>query len=148
MPVVGVPTLDALAWRQRPFKGLVCPFVDARRGEVYFCTYEESPGGIRRLGEYSVGSPSRMVAEVSRSVESGYRESGVLLAGPAALLDAAGVDVSALDGARLAPPERAHPVPGAVATLALERLGKEEAGGAASLRPIYVRKSDAELRRT
>jgi tRNA threonylcarbamoyladenosine biosynthesis protein TsaB len=147
LPVVGVPTLDALAWRQRPFDGLVCPFVDARRGEVYFCMYECSQGGVRRVGDYSVGPPSQMIATISGSSQPGRREPGILLAGPVSLLEARGVEASEIAGLLAAPPERSYPGPGAVATLALERHAAGESGGPASLRPIYVRRSDAELKR-
>lgn len=147
LPVVGVPTLDALAWRQRPFDGLVCPFVDARRGEIYFCIYECSQDGVRRVGEYSVEPPSQMIETVSGLSQPGRREAGVLLAGPVSLLEARGVEASEIAGLLAAPPERSYPGPGAVATLALRRYAAGESGDPASLSPIYVRRSDAELKR-
>lgn len=35
IPLVGVTTLQALAWQYQHFPGVVCPLVDARRSEVY-----------------------------------------------------------------------------------------------------------------
>jgi len=43
-PIVGVPTLDVLARGAEPWIGPVVACLDARRGEVYFSTYELAPG--------------------------------------------------------------------------------------------------------
>ena len=39
VPVVGVMTLDALAWSGVWFQGLICPVLDARKDQVYFALY-------------------------------------------------------------------------------------------------------------
>src|SRR5699024_9282983 len=39
IPVVGVSSLEALAWQGRFFHGYICPFFDARRGMVYTGLY-------------------------------------------------------------------------------------------------------------
>lgn len=44
LPVVGVPTLDAYAERAAPRRGLVCPVLDARKGEVYAAAFRWSDG--------------------------------------------------------------------------------------------------------
>ncbi|RKY01883.1 tRNA (adenosine(37)-N6)-threonylcarbamoyltransferase complex dimerization subunit type 1 TsaB, partial [Candidatus Poribacteria bacterium] len=38
-PIVGVPSLDVLAFGVKFFDGLICPLLDARRGEVYGAIY-------------------------------------------------------------------------------------------------------------
>jgi tRNA threonylcarbamoyladenosine biosynthesis protein TsaB len=38
-PVVGVSTLEALAWQCGQTSYLICPLLDARKGEVYAATY-------------------------------------------------------------------------------------------------------------
>jgi tRNA threonylcarbamoyladenosine biosynthesis protein TsaB len=38
-PVVGVSTLEALAYNAAGFGGLICPLLDARKGEVYGALY-------------------------------------------------------------------------------------------------------------
>lgn len=39
VPVVGVKTLDALAWSGVCFQGLICPVLDARKDQAYFALY-------------------------------------------------------------------------------------------------------------
>ncbi|WP_102336377.1 tRNA (adenosine(37)-N6)-threonylcarbamoyltransferase complex dimerization subunit type 1 TsaB [Salimicrobium jeotgali] len=41
IPVVGVSSLEVLARQGTFFKGLICPFFDARRGRVYTGLYDE-----------------------------------------------------------------------------------------------------------
>lgn len=40
IPVVGVSSLEVLAYQGKAFKGLICPFFDARRGLVFTGVYQ------------------------------------------------------------------------------------------------------------
>ena len=51
-PVVGVSTLDGLAFNLAFAKGLICPIMDARRQQVYTSVYKWSEKGLTRLEEY------------------------------------------------------------------------------------------------
>lgn len=48
---VAVSTLDVLAYQGRFYPGLVCPILNARRGEVYTALFEGGQGKVRRLAE-------------------------------------------------------------------------------------------------
>lgn len=43
-PLVEVPTLEGLAWNLCLWEGVVCPLMDARRSQVYGAAYEFRPG--------------------------------------------------------------------------------------------------------
>jgi tRNA threonylcarbamoyladenosine biosynthesis protein TsaB len=144
LPVVGVPTLDALAWSQLPFSGLVCPFIDARRGEVYYCVYEASGNEMKRTRDYAVLPPAAMIEDVSGVAALGA--GALLLAGPVSVLESAGVSSGVPEGAITACPERCYPSPGSLAALALRLHSGGQSGDVELLRPIYVRRSDAELK--
>lgn len=45
-PVVGVSTLEALAFNALPFRGLICSMLDARRNQVYASLYRMGPAGL------------------------------------------------------------------------------------------------------
>jgi len=47
-PVLGINTLDALAFNALGTDEIICPVIDARRGEVYTATYQN----VRRISEY------------------------------------------------------------------------------------------------
>ena len=61
IPLVGIPTLDVLA---SPFSFLdgytICPLIDAKKGEVFFCLYRPSQGSLTRVGDYRSARPEML----------------------------------------------------------------------------------------
>lgn len=131
VPVVGVPTLDAMA-AALPFAALpVCPVVDARKGEVYCARYRWVGDAMRREWEYLALPP----AELARRLDAPT----ILLGDGAPLVQS--------PHAVLAPPPRRVPSPAAVGWLGHARLAAGEVVEPAALLPIYLRPSEAELKR-
>jgi tRNA threonylcarbamoyladenosine biosynthesis protein TsaB len=131
LPVAAVPTLDALA-ASLPFAVLpVCPVLDARKGEVYTSLYRWDGRAMRREWEYLALAP----AELARRLE----EPVIVLGDGAHLIDSS--------HARLAPPPSRWPSPAWVGHLGLQRLRRGDTAAAAALVPIYLRPSEAELKR-
>ena len=79
IPLIAVPSLDLLAFEVRYTDRLVVPVLDARRGEVFYATYRQVPGGVQRLSEYEIGTPADLAAELVAKGEE------VLLLGDGAL---------------------------------------------------------------
>ena len=48
-PVIGVSTLEAMAYHMADREGVICPVMDARRGQVYNAKFEAESGGLTRL---------------------------------------------------------------------------------------------------
>ena len=48
-PTVGISTLQAIAARVAGFEGMVCPLVDARKGEVYAAVFRKQGNQLERL---------------------------------------------------------------------------------------------------
>lgn len=131
IPVAGVPTLDAMA-ESLPFADLpVCPVLDARKGEVYCSLYRWDARRMRREWDYLAIPPDDLAARLTEPV---------ILIG-----DGAHAVRSAY--ARLAPPSRPGPSPATVGVLGHGRLVAGETVAVAALLPIYLRPSEAELRR-
>ena len=138
VPVVGLASLDVLAFPARATKRTICAVIDAKRREVFHALYRSVPGGVSREGGFEVGSPSRLRAELEARAED------VLLVGDGALvyrreLEGAGTHVE------FASAVFAHPHASALVELAVPRLQREDYGRLEDVRPIYVRKSDAEI---
>jgi tRNA threonylcarbamoyladenosine biosynthesis protein TsaB len=51
MPVAGISTLQAIAARVADFEGIVCPILDARKGEVYASVFRKHGNQLERLTE-------------------------------------------------------------------------------------------------
>ncbi|KAF0207809.1 MAG: hypothetical protein FD171_1454 [Actinobacteria bacterium] len=58
VPLVGLGTLDAVAWRFADEDALVGIVGDAMRGEVYPCLFRCGGGRCERIGEYRVSKPA------------------------------------------------------------------------------------------
>jgi tRNA threonylcarbamoyladenosine biosynthesis protein TsaB len=131
VPIAAVPTLDAMA-ATLPFAALpVCPVLDARKNEVYASLYRWEGTSMRRVWEYLALAPGELAARL--------REPSILLGEGAPLVRS--------PHARLAPPPARAPSPASVGALGLERLHRGETVAAAALVPLYLRPSEAELKR-
>lgn len=137
IPVVGIGTLDLVAYPLRHTRRDVVAVVDARRREVFWARYRPVPGGLERLGSDAVDPPHEVVAEL----EAAGGE--VLLAGDGA--DRYRAEFAALDHAELAGPEFAAPSALALLELAHGRLEREEFVTPHDLTPVYLRESDAAI---
>jgi tRNA threonylcarbamoyladenosine biosynthesis protein TsaB len=68
-PVIGVSTLDTLAWNLAGSRNLVCPMLDARKNQVYTALY--SPDGnymLRRMGDETVADVRDFLQSIDREV--------------------------------------------------------------------------------
>jgi tRNA threonylcarbamoyladenosine biosynthesis protein TsaB len=132
LPVVGVPSLDALAWQVPWAATPVVPLLDARRGEVYAARFEVDPGG-------APGRASEDGAYDLEGLAAFVGEGPALLVGPGA--DAWREAIAARMGGRvrLAPPGVVAPRGVASARLAAARLAAAGADPVERLAPRYVR---------
>ena len=137
IPMVGVPSLDLVAYPLRHTSRVVVPVVDARRSEVFYACYRPVPGGVQRFTEYEVRSPDALAGELAALGED------ALLAGDGALRYRA--ELGALDHVELAGPGAALPSAAALVELASARYEREEFDPPAEVHPLYLRRSDAEI---
>ncbi len=135
VPCVPVSTLEALAYRFRGEAGraVLCPVMDARRGEFYNALFSLRDGAIERLTE------DRAIAGESLAKELAEKENVIILG------DGAGKFASLYPAAgTLAPEEKRYQSGDAVAVLG-EIIWKN--GGAVpceKLSPRYLRLPQAE----
>jgi tRNA threonylcarbamoyladenosine biosynthesis protein TsaB len=137
-PLVGVDTLDALAYAFLFADQLVCPVLDARMGEVYAALYRPLGGKLNKQGEDMVLS----VEELFRHVEE-----ATIIFGTGASRHKE--DIVKMLGDRAVFPNQGICAPRAsrVAMLAAERLKRGQPDDPNALEPIYLRKSEAERKR-
>jgi len=61
IPLIGVPTLDALVSPLTFFEGhYLCPLLDAKKGEVFTSLYHVSNGSIKRNSDYQALKPAEV----------------------------------------------------------------------------------------
>ena len=137
VPMIGVPSLDLLAFPLRFTPRLIAAVIDARRGEIYFAFYRQVPGGIQRLGEHRVGSPEELASELLLSREE------VLLVGDGAHRYRA--TFASMPKVDLVDQGFSHPSATSLVQLAHARALREQFSQPNNIEPIYLRKPDAEI---
>lgn len=138
IPVAPVPTLDALA-ATLPFAAHpVCPVLDAKKGEVYACLYHWGGNAMVRDWEYAALTPEALA----------QRLTGPVIFVGDAVDTLRGLLETRLGGdARFEPAARRLPSPGCVGALGHALLLAGRTVDAAALMPLYLRPSEAELKR-
>ena len=137
-PIVGITSLDALAYAVRHTPRLIAAVIDARRHEVFSAIYRAVPGGVIRERGYEVHPPDRLAAELQA------RAGEVLAVGNGAMLYR---HVLEEIGSRIefASSMAAHPDAAALVELAVARFLREEHDRPFDVVPLYLRRSDAEI---
>lgn len=137
VPMVGVSSLDLLAFEVRWTSRRIVSVVDARRGEVFYAFYRQVPGGLQRLSEMRCGSPEELCSEIQATGEECLAVGDGALRYAESLADVHRVEI---EDAGLA-----FPSPAALVQLAHARALREEFVNPWDLRPLYLRKADAEV---
>ncbi|MDK2821665.1 MAG: tRNA threonylcarbamoyladenosine biosynthesis protein TsaB [Clostridia bacterium] len=137
IPVVGIPTLDGLAWNTYGISGLICPVLNARRQEVYTALYCWQEGELCRLTPYQIINPDSLVQLIKsynmpvyflgNGVDH-YKETWQQLGTRACFM----------------PPTSNRPRAAHIAKLGEERLRKGPPDDIFQLKPIYLHSSPAE----
>ncbi len=134
VPLVGMPSLDLLAYEVRYSPKAICAVLDARRSEVFYAFYKSSPGGIQRLTEYRIETPQRLADTIAADPEE------VLLVGNGALLyRETFLDLSS--STEIGAMSHAFPNAQALLELGLARMFREDFDSVFDLRPLYLRRS-------
>ncbi len=137
-PVVGISSLEALAWQCADRTHLICPLLDARKGEVYSATYRFDENGCVQQTPARAAGPevvAREITEICVFIGSGaqlYRPKLKSVLGDLAYFMPPGQDIIRASS---------------IAYLSMPRFKANTTHAPADLVPHYIRKSDAELNR-
>ena len=135
-PVAAVSTLKALAWKLRhPQNHLLCPLLDAKKGEIYAALFESRGGKLKEIVPQGAYSPDRFFT--------------LLPSNRIIFFTGNGIDVYRdkifqyfKDKARFS--HRSPFIAFEIGLLGSELLRKKKGVSAQELKPIYFRKSQAE----
>jgi tRNA threonylcarbamoyladenosine biosynthesis protein TsaB len=136
-PVVGISSLKALAWQCADQSHLICPFLDARKGEVYWATYRFDATRLTQKTAARATAPEAAVENI--------REPCVFI-GNGVQLYRKQIETALGSFAYFVP--KAHQIlrASSIAFLSMERFKAKDTDEILSLIPEYIRKSDAELK--
>lgn len=137
VPMVGLSSLDLLAYPVRWTDRLIAAVIDARRGEVYSAFYRQVPGGVQRLSALCLSSPDELAGELQA------RREECLLVGDGALRYAG--TLAGESGLELGTVGTAYPSAASLVELAHPRALREEFVQPSEIDIIYLRQADAEI---
>lgn len=133
VPIVGMASLDLVAYEVRYSPKTICAVLDARREQVFHAFYRSSPGGIQRMTDYRVSRPEQLAVGIDSRPEE------VLLVGNGALLYR---DVfEEISVAEVGPMSHSFPEAKALVELSLPRMVREDFDSLFDLKPLYLRRS-------
>lgn len=136
-PLLGIPTLDALALNMTFSKHLICPIQDARKGEVYTALYRPGAKSPEKMTDDLALNPAALAGMINeKTVFLGdgvntHRE--ILMKQLGDLYNEAPLPLQL-------------PRASNVAVLALKRLENGDADDPFTMTPRYIRKPEAEMR--
>jgi tRNA threonylcarbamoyladenosine biosynthesis protein TsaB len=154
-PIVSVPTLEAFAWNFPYCKHPVCIMLDARKGEVYAALFQWAGNGFARLMSEASVNVEKLMEKITSGIPSqpsgkaGEEWSGeekILFVGEGALLYRDKIAAMIGEKAAFASPEKMVPSPANVASIGIQKALKCEFSEPVSLIPIYIRRSEAEIK--
>jgi tRNA threonylcarbamoyladenosine biosynthesis protein TsaB len=135
MPLIGIPTLDALVYAQGRRRGPVCAVLQAGRGRVSAAFYRRRKGHWQRQGDYRLTTLDELCADI---------ETRTFFCGE---IDAQGTELLRQRlGAKavVTSPASSLRRAGYLAELGWQRLERGEVDDPATLSPIYLRHPSIE----
>lgn len=137
IPLLGVPTLEVLAYGAAAPGVVIAPLLDAQKGNVYHAGFSWSEAGLQEVLPASVSPIDEVLAELAALKKP------VLAVGEAAVLYAEKIQNVA--GVLLAPGHTVISRSSSVALLAEKMLEQGLDADLMQLEPLYVRRSEAEV---
>ena len=135
IPVIGISSLDLLAFPCRHTDRVVVPVIDARKAEVFWAMYRQVPGGVQQVSAPTVGPVADLVADLLA------RSQDVLCVGDGAQRYRDEI----MEGYRCEISAPVHPSAAALVQLAHAQALREEWVRPDELEPVYLRAPDAQI---
>lgn len=135
IPMIGLSSLDLLAFPHRRSDRVIVPVVDARKGELFYAMYRQVPGGLQQVVGPQVGPVDELVGDLLA------RSQDALLVGDGAHRYREEI----LDGFHCEIADDLYPSAAPLVQLAHARALREEWVSPAGIAPLYLRAPDAQI---
>ena len=146
IPLIEVPTLEAMAMNLPFARGLLCPIMDARRQEVYSGIYRFAGDALVTVREQKALPVLALTAELE-ALDAELVADGIILLGDGVAPYRALIDENLALPHAFAPANANRQRAASVAALGMRLFQAGKCVGAGEHAPIYLRKSQAERER-
>ena len=137
IPMIGISSLDLLAFPLRHSDRLIASVIDARRGEVFYAFYRQVPAGVQRVSEPRVGRVDDLVADLAGRGQDAVCVGDGALRYRDQIVDSVRVD--------FAEQYLSHPSAAPLVQLAHAKAMREDWVTHSALAPLYLRRPDAQI---
>ena len=137
LPMIGMSSLDLLAFPLRYGHRTIAAVLDARKGEVFYGFYRPVPGGVQRVGEPRCGKAEDLVGDIIA------RKEDMLCVGDGALRYRDQIDAEVR--CEFAEQFLSRPSAAPLVQLAHARALREEWVNPWEIQPLYLRAPDAQI---
>jgi tRNA threonylcarbamoyladenosine biosynthesis protein TsaB len=137
VPMIGLSSLDLLAYPVRHSDRVIVPVVDGKRNEVFWARYRQVAGGLQRVSDYQVSRPDDVVAELSAEKQECLLVGDGVRRHSDVFESSEDMEIEKFSGL--------HPSASALVELAQPKALREEFVQPSELPVLYLRKSDAEV---
>ncbi|MEI6495123.1 MAG: tRNA (adenosine(37)-N6)-threonylcarbamoyltransferase complex dimerization subunit type 1 TsaB [Actinomycetota bacterium] len=138
VPMIGMSSLDLLAFPLRYTDRTIAAVIDARKGEVFYAFYRPVPGGVQRVAEPRCASVDDLIGDVLAR-----NDDEVILVGDGALRYRD--EITAELRCDIAEQFLSRPSAAPLVQLAHARALREEWVNPWEIQPLYLRLPDAEI---
>lgn len=138
IPIVGVPTLEALAYQLAGTEALIVPLMDAQKKRFYTGFYEWQQNELKEVKPTEIlglGDLKQQLSELNRRV---------ILVGEGAKMYGHEI-CEELGHCQMAQPHLILPRAATIAMAAMKRLKQNQTDDVMTLAPLYLRQSEAEI---
>jgi tRNA threonylcarbamoyladenosine biosynthesis protein TsaB len=135
--LVAVPTLEAFAWNIPFSMHQVCPLLDARKKEVYAAIFKWTDKGFIRVVYEQAVRIDNLLSKIT---------SPTIFIGEGAVMYRDRIEKRLGNLAIFTAPQWTVPSPSAVAFLGMQKAKRREYEDPLRLVPLYLRKSEAEIK--
>jgi len=136
IPLVGIPTLDALAFPLNQSNQLVCAILDALRGEIYTALYQTSNGRIEKVIEDTITTIPELVKQITQPC---------IFTGNGIVKHQSELKSNLAGEALFAPMNLQVVLPSSIAVLGIDKLAHGVSDDPLKLEPRYLRRPEAEI---
>jgi tRNA threonylcarbamoyladenosine biosynthesis protein TsaB len=138
IPVVGISTLDALAYNLPFCQGLICPILDARRGQVYSGIYQWKNQDLNIIEKPKAITINELIEKLNTM------EGKITFIGDGISMNKEILLEKLKERVIIGPEAVRMPRAGSVAQIALRKIKEGQWQNFYELVPEYLRKSEAE----
>lgn len=136
IPLVGIPTLDALAFPLSYTNQFICPILDALRGEVYTAVYRANNCKLEKILEDTVVTIPVLIEQITEPC---------IFTGNGIAKHKLEIESKLKSRALFAPLNLQVVLPSSVAELGLQKLLADIHDDPLKLEPRYLRRPEAEI---